>query len=293
MRHLWIAACLAGCSSSPTPETPTNVPDHFDQNLDVIVRSVTHPCGAEEDTDGDGVADTHWKYTYDSHGRSKQDLARDDSNAIAHQIDYTWDNGGNLVDYKESLPILGMNLETIGAFDSLGRTSQYVFLTSDGTTLQRRMTYNYDAYDDFGHPTHASELIEDVAKNMTRTADRVYAYDDLGRRMSLVVHFGTGELYQNWHHVYDDVARTVTSHLDEPITLSGQTGVSLDGVETYNADFHLIGSHDVSTPLDGSEAFVTDMVADWQGERQLQQTTTQMGQGISITTSLTYKYSCN
>jgi hypothetical protein len=84
-----LAGALAGCGSSPA-ESSEAVPDHFNDNLDVLTRSVAHPCGSDLDFDGDGGTDVHYSYTYDALGRSQRDIGIDLAGAVYEQIDYTW-----------------------------------------------------------------------------------------------------------------------------------------------------------------------------------------------------------
>src|SRR6185436_5258884 len=128
MRHwhgILIAGLVAGCTSSPRPPGPSNVPDHFEENLDVITRSVTHPCGGDADIDLDGAVDVHYTYTYDSLGRSKQDLGLDLDGGVYEQIDYDWDNAGHLIRTRVHQPLFAAAFEQTHVYDTLGRRTQF------------------------------------------------------------------------------------------------------------------------------------------------------------------------
>jgi hypothetical protein len=300
MRHPWygllIAGSIAGCTSSSTPSAQHTVPDHFDDNLDVIARSVSHPCGADADTDGDGAVDVHYSYTYDSLGRSKQDLGIDLSGAIVDQIDYTWDNAGHLVDQREAMPAFGPEtFDYSSVYDTLGRRTQVKNEQSTGGTVSQRTTINYSEFDDLGHSAHGDELIEDLNANTTKTLTRAYGYDDLGRRISLDVHFAAGDVFQSWQHAYDDAARTVTTNLSEPHTLRGALGFTDVQLDSYDVDYDLTSTHDVSTALDGSGTTTVDTVNVWDGDRELSSTTTFTVPPPlpSPSTSITFKYQCS
>jgi hypothetical protein len=126
------------------------------------------------------------------------------------------------------------------------------------------------------------------------TLDRDYGYDDLGRRISLDVHFTSGELYQGWRHVYDDTAHTVSTTLDEPRGLRDDVsgGFTMTELDTYDGDGHWLASHTtfVDTPSGSSDT--DDTVVTWDGDRELGTTDTFSGPGFSSKTITTFKYSC-
>src|SRR5579862_8001404 len=102
MRHFLVLA-LAACTTSSKPKAEL-LPDHFDETLDVLERSVAQPCGADIDQDGDGTIDAHWRYAYDALGRPMHDEGTDAAGNPSGSEDYTWDNSGHLVgDHTVSL----------------------------------------------------------------------------------------------------------------------------------------------------------------------------------------------
>lgn len=293
----WLAG-LAACGTS-NPGTPQNAPDHFNDNLDVVMRSFAHPCGADVDLDGDGKVDVRYTYTYDSLGRSQRDLGVDLAGAIYEQIDYTWDNAGHLVKMHDAYP-MSLTQDLVNIYDTLGRQTQYraeVF-DSDPTdntgTLNTTSTINYSRFDDLGHSAHGDQSYEDHTFQTSHTLNREYGYDDLGRRVSLDVHFTSGELYQAWRHAYDDTAHTVATNLDEPRVLRDDVsgGITLTGLDTYDADGHWLASHTVIVDTPGGQADTDDTVVRWDGDRELSTTSTFSGPGFLSKSSTTFRYSC-
>ena len=291
-----LGVCLAACGSTAL-DTPQTVRDHFDDNLDVLMRSFAHPCGADVDNDGDGKVDVHYTYTYDSLGRSKRDLGLDLAGAIYEQIDYTWDNAGHLVKQHDVFP-MSITTDLANVFDTLGRQTQYRadLYDSDPTdntgTLNTTSTINYSHFDDLGHSAHGDQTYEDHDLQTSQTLDRDYGYDDLGRRISLDVHFASGDLFQGWRHAYDDTAHTVTTTLDEPIGLRGNPGFTATYLDTYDADGHWLATHSVSTDIGGSDPITDDATTKWDGDRELSTSDTFSGPGFVSKSSTTFKYSC-
>src|SRR5690348_11758582 len=97
LRWFWIAGLLTGCTSAPSRGYKT-LPDQIEDNVDVLVRSASQPCGADADTDGDGKTDVRWAYRYDAQGRGVRDTATQLDGSLFQQNEYAWDNAGNIVD---------------------------------------------------------------------------------------------------------------------------------------------------------------------------------------------------
>jgi hypothetical protein len=285
LHWFFIGGVLAGCTS---PSSPVGtVPDHFDENLDVIMRSVAHPCGADEDTDGDGVIDVHRRYSYDAEGRSLKDVGTDLTGALYDQTDYAWDNAGHLTDEDYRAP--GLRLDNISTFDTLGRRIEFRVNQGADDVVDRITTITYSGFDDLGHAAHGDQIIQDLVANTSKMQTRSYRVDELGRRIALDVRAATGELLQGFQHVYDDTARTVTTTLTVPHGVQGDPGSTGVFVDTYDADSHLIASHEVYASLDGATTGTTDTQNQWAGDRQLSSRTIST---LFAGSAITFKYEC-
>lgn len=283
---------VAGCTSAS--DAGGTLPDHFDDNLDVITRSVSHPCGAETDTDGDGAADIRFTYAYDAQGRSRQDLAVDATGALYDQIDYTWDNAGHLTDELDNGVYASFTADYVSTFDTLGRRLEFRSLIGDGGVAQSTDVIAYAQFDELGHSARGDETTQDLTTGSSRTRTRSYAYDALGRRISLEVRSAAGELVQSWQYAYDDPARMVTTTLAQALDGKGFPELHDVYLDTYDADYHLISTHQVSTHPDGSVNFASDTQNQWSGDRQLGTTTTSSSDAsLGFTTTTTYKYRCD
>ena len=280
LHWIFIGGLFAGCMSAPDPVR--TLPDHFDENLDVITRSVSHPCGADADTDGDGMIDVHYTYTYDAQGRSLQDLGRYLTCAVHEQIDYTWDNAGHLIEEVDvhNDAIFSFKNDTISTFDTLGRRVEYRSDDWDATTALSSVVITYTDFDDHGHAVHAAQTVQEFTSNISTTGTRSYGYDELGRRITLDVRDDAGGLVQGWQYVYDDTARTVTTTLTEPTDAQGNPGFNAVYLDTYDADYHLLSAHEADTNPDGTVAETIDTQNQWSGDRELSSMTTNLcGQG--------------
>lgn len=295
-----LAGWIAGCTSSSPTEGPKALPDRFESNLDVLVRSTEHPCGSELDVDGDGQVDVRYTYTYDALGRSQRDVGIDTAGDLYEQIDYTWDNAGHLTEQRSAVP-LGIDSDEINVFDTLGRQTQYRLRNESGdhdpaSPPRTQTTIDYSNFDVLGHAAHGDQRYEDLIAGTTQMLTRSYGYDNLGRRISLEVRFDSGDLFQDWKHVYDDVAHTVTTTMTSPRSLSGRAGSGITdvSVDTYDAGGHLLTTHDVVTPIEGPQTTtISDTVNVWSGDRQLSSTMTLTVPGFQLRTVKTYQYTCD
>ncbi len=287
-----LAAELAGCTSPASGKSQV-VPDHFNDNLDVLMRAIAHPCGADVDTDGDGKVDLHYTYTYDPLGRSQRDLALDLTGALYEQIDYTWDNAGHLIRMHDVMQDQFLTDQTL-VYDTLGRQTKY--RDEEGTldTVEASTTIDYSSFDELGHSAHGDERYENLINGTSETMSRAYGYDDLGRRISLEVHFDSGELFQSWQHTYDDAVHTVSTYLNQPLTLRRTPGNTYVELDTYDADAHLLSVHSASTAITGEPGLTVDSVTRWDGDRELStlQSITRGG-AVTSTALATFKYQCD
>jgi hypothetical protein len=290
---IFVAAWLAGCTS-PSPGASQAVPDHFDDNLGVLIRSIAHPCGADIDSDGDGKVDVHYTYTYDALGRSLRDVGVDLDGKLYAQTDYTWDNAGHLI---RQLDVFGgvFRTDATNVYDTLGRQTRYQTVGGTLDTPETSTTIDYSNFDELGHASHGETLYKDLTAGTSQMLSRSYGYDDLGRRISLDVHFeDTGELFQGWRHTYDDVAHTVTTNLTAPLTLSRMPGNTYVYVNTYDADAHWLSYHSVAASLDGTPYLTTDQVNQWDGDRELSSMISDVSlTGTTSRSSTTFKYQCD
>ena len=290
LHWIFIGGLFAGCTSAPDPVG--TLPDHFDENLDVITRSVSHPCGADADTDGDGMIDVHYTYTYDAQGRSRQDVGKDLTGAVYDQIDYTWDNAGHLIEQVDDFVFVHLKQDAISTFDTLGRRVEFRDDEWNDTTAQFSDVITYADFDDHGHAAHAAQTIQNLVKNTSTMQTRSYGYDELGRRITLDVRDATGGLVQGWQYVYDDTARTVTTTLTEPTDAQGNQGFNAVYLDTYDADYHWLSTHEVDPNPDGTVSETVDTQNQWSGDRELSSMTTWTGI-VMQNSAITYKYQCN
>jgi hypothetical protein len=303
MQQRWcgflIAGWLAGCGSSP-PATSQTVPDDFDDNMDVLMRSTAHPCGADWDFDGDGAVDVHYSYTYDPLGRSARDVGTDPGGGLYEQIDYAWDNAGHLVDRHDVVQGSGA-LDQAAVYDTLGRQTQVKELqsisTATGDTPAILSTLDYSDFDELGHSRHYDDLYQNFQHATSYTLTGEADYDELGRRISAVDKLATGETIRTWIATYDDVAHTVTATTDQPQLLNGNPGQSVVETRTYDTEAHLLTIHSVITDAADTGHSVSDAVYVWDGNRELTSTglttATDADGQVSIYKSVsTFLYSC-
>src|SRR5262249_3641273 len=131
-------------------------------------------------------------------------------------------------------------------YDSLGLLHQEVTRTQ-ATDLDYRMTDNYSDFDPLGHFHHDDRLNEDSVAGTSSTLTIDYSYDDLGRRIIAESHLASGELSSEAHYSYDDDARTITTTVNQPKPPDGGGGKTITKLDTFDADYRWIASHQVWT----------------------------------------------
>jgi hypothetical protein len=263
LRWLWIAGLIA-CTSAPSTDRKT-LPDRFEEDLDLLVRATTQPCGADTDTDGDGAVDVHWVYLYDANGPSRQDVGRQLDGQLYQQIDYAWDNAGHLLDYLTTVGA-GLKIDRRSTYDTPGRRLSNTASYFSGSTLTMRNTITFSGFDELGHPARGDEVDDDLLHGTSTTRSRSFRYDTLGRRINLDVSNADGSVYQGWTHVYDDTARTVTTTLRVPSLPTGSYQEVT--VDSYDASNHYLGGHTVHTSLDDHASYTIDSTVRWNGDRE-------------------------
>jgi hypothetical protein len=287
-----IAGSIAGCASSGSPGA---MPDHFGDKFDVFMRSTMDPCGVDWDFDGDGKIDLSYTYTYDELGRSKQDLGVNPDGTLNDQIDYTWDNAGHLVAWRESFPP-DASADGTSVYDALGRLVQDQERFHSSDIQDERWTTHYSDFDELSHPVHADELREDFRANTSLALTHQWNYDELGRRTYHARRLPSSELYNEYRYAYDDVARTTTLIFNAPHATSSY-GRTLTRTDAYDADGHWVSSHDISTltfTSGSSSTQVNDTVFVWSGDRELSAATTQIIDGVPLSAiqTQTFHYDC-
>lgn len=292
MTHRWqwflIGGLVAGCAADSSG--PATLPDRLDENLDVITRSVSRPCGADADVDGDGSTDVRFTYTYDAQGRSRRDLGIRVTGEIDQQNDYTWDHTGHLTHEVTDYVTDQVKIANTSTFDTLGRRLEFRTESWSDGALRSDSTITYTTFDDLGQATLANQVLRDLERDRSRMQTRTYVHDELGRRIGLDVRDPAGALVQGWQHVYDDAARTITSTMTQPLDAQGNPGFTIVDVASFDADYHLISIHAVSTGLDGSFSYATDTRNEWSGDRQLRSITTS---DVFASSTITYTYACD
>ena len=315
MRPGWygilLAAWMAGCTSSSAPSAPGSpdspdpgeskaVPDHFNENLDVMMRATAHPCGADLDM-FDGQIVVHYSYVYDQLGRLQRDIGLDPTGALHAQTDYSWDNAGHLTSQRDAQPAASWLQIGTMLYDTLGRLTQSRSTTSDTDptddqhTANTRITVDYADFDGLGHAAHSSELSEDFDAGTSQTTTTSYLYDDLGRMTSVEVRSASGELFQTEQRVYDDVAHTLTWQFHTPPILDGAVAGTYEAVEQYDSDGHWLSMHQENRGLDGVLNTTQDTVVTWDGDRELGEVTTfaPPDHAWKLHIAKTYKYRCD
>jgi hypothetical protein len=293
LHGLWITSLVAGCTSTSTPSG--TLPDRFDANLAVVSRSVSHPCGA--DFDLSGQATVHYQYSYDPEGRSMHDTGTLPDGTLYEQVDYAWDNAGHLIDQRDQRAA-GFVFVTHerDTYDPLGRRLEFRFETDEGGAPRDLDIITYSEFDDLGHALHGDQVIQIFKAGTSNTLTRAYGYDELGRRISLDVRDAAGGLFQDWQHVYDDAARTVTTTLVGPPSGPDDTGLRGVFADTFDEGDHLMSSHGVITNFDGADPTISDTRNTWDGDRQLSSVATTTfelpGDELMTTQRTTFLYEC-
>jgi hypothetical protein len=297
----WLAGWLAGCTSPTSPsEASKPVPDRFNDNLDVMMRSVAHPCGADLDY-FDGQIVVHYGYVYDALGRVQSDIGKDPTGALYERVDYTWDNAGHLTNQQDAIPGAGSLMVITSLYDTLGRltrmrsTASDTDAADDHQNANTRSTIDYTNFDVLGHAADSSELREDLDARTSRTLNTSYSHDDLGRLTSSDTHLASGELVQSVQLQYDDAALTVTSQINAPQGVGGTTIASIQSVSHYDGDGHWLSTHLDNGGTNGAVATTTDVAVAWDGDRDVEERTTlaPVDHAWQLHISKTYKYECD
>jgi len=295
-----LAGWLAGCTSSAVPDEPPPIPDHFNDNLDVLTRGQGHPCGADFDL-GDGQIVVHYRYTYDALGRLQRDIGTDPDGALYEQIDYTWDNAGHLTSQRDAAPGTGSLVIDTWLYDTLGRlmqtrsTTADTDATDDHQVANTRTTSDYTDHDALGHAAHASQLQENLDAGTSQKLNSSYGYDDLGRLTSVELRLASGDLLQSERRVFDDVARTITWQLDSPHGLTDTNPASYRAVEQYDSDGRWLATHQENRGSDGVVTITQDTVVTWDHDRELRELISfaPPDHAWTLHLSKTYRYQCD
>ena len=291
----WFLACglIGGCT--PAPSTGGTLPDHVNDNVDVITRSVSHPCGAGVDGNGDGkidgTSDFRYTYQYDAQGRSLHDIETFAAGGVYFQTDYTWDNAGHLTGQLQTTA--GLTLMSTWVFDTLGHNLEFRSVSQRSTGETTTVDIKHTEFNDLGNWERGEETIVDSGATTPTMRTRSYGYDDLGRQVSFEVRDAMGVLTVTLYRVFDDKARTIAetfTNLGDGTAGSGNASTS---VTTYDTDYHVISDHSVDTDLDGTIEDTVDTSNQWSGDRQLTSTTTYMFSGNTSRSTTTYKYQCD
>jgi hypothetical protein len=214
-------------------------------------------CGTDIRFSEGGRVELTYRYTYDDFGR----LARARgayTEGGDETIEYAWDNLDHMVHVLQTRSDGGRG-EVTARYSTLGDMLEY-------TLLQGRR-YTYGGFTEAGQPTR--ETVDNVAYRLE--------YD--GGRIARVVPEAGGA---PTIYTYDDDARTLVVDTDNG---------AYRGVVVYDER-----DHEVSETWDGTEAYASEQLYEWAGDRLLTATYREGSELAphSLTTAQveTYRYDC-
>jgi hypothetical protein len=288
-----IGALIGGCTSAPTPGG--TLPDYANDNLDVLIRSVAQPCGADVDGNGDGkidgVTDSRYTFEYDALGRSLHDIETAATGEVYRRTDYTWDNLGHLTNQLDNFG--DSTLQSTSIFDTLGRNIEVLNVATKLPSFDTKTDdIKHTDFDDLGNWLRGEETILDFGATTPKLRTRKYGYDELGRQVLFEVRDDMDVLTISLHVVFDDTARTISdTYMSLGDVPSGRTGLTSTALTTFDADDHIISDHLVDS--DGTNEETYDTTNQWSGDRELSSTTTYSSGDTSFRSITTYKYECD
>lgn len=115
-----------------------------DGGSDPNAPAADQPCGADQDSDGDGTVDQRWRYTYDGAGNSLEDRALDGNNVIVEKELSEYNADGKITRWVWEFEGKPTYLITY-AYDSSGRLLTMTEDTDgDGTSDKVTTTKTFD-----------------------------------------------------------------------------------------------------------------------------------------------------
>lgn len=263
-----VAAC-GGQAMGPLPGEP------LDGNPRPRVGNL--PCTGTTDSNGDGVVDLNWSYSYDDLGRSIKDVGEYVGGGQDAIATYAWDNLDHLTGWETTNTPGEQRMDYTATYDTIGNNVGYslVDIYTPQDYSQYRVTSS--GFDDLGHPQRSLILVPGVPD-----ATMTYTYDDLGRLVERDQTASDGTVESRASVSYDDDARTTTT------TTMNSDGSSNVLVRTYGQRGEILSYHTDSVEMDGTHhTYETDY--EWSGVDLLADSETYDG---SVITRDTYNYDC-
>jgi hypothetical protein len=264
-----VAAC-GGSTQGPLPGEP------LDNNPRPRVGNL--PCAGATDSDGDGIDDLTWEYSYDDRGRSIKDVGHYTAGGRDAIATYAWDNLDHLTAWEQTNAPGEQRMDYTATYDTIGNNVGYSMV--DIYTPQNYSQYRVTSsgFDDLGHPQKSLIIVPNIPNSVM-----TYTYDELGRLIERAQDTGSdGSIDSRATITYDDDARTTTT------TTTNSDGSHDVVVRTYDQRGKPLSYQRDSVEMDGSR-HTYEYDYEWSGDRLLSDTATYDG---SVITRDTYRYDC-